>query len=97
MVERDWTEIFEVEQVREPLNVEVGDCNQNCLEARELKCVCKCHGKNHGAALKQNVKSLDEFEKSIVGSCRGTNETVEDPAEQAFSSEEYREELAVLC
>lgn len=77
----DWGDLFTVEQVQKPLNVEVGECNQNCQEARELVCVCKCKGKNHGAALRQNVKPLDAFE---------------DPTAQTFSPEEYLEELAVL-
>jgi len=57
-------EMFEVEEV------EVGtvgtsvprDCCVSCLEAREIKCVCACGGKNHGAALRKDVKPLDEFE-----------------------------------
>jgi hypothetical protein len=31
-----------------------------CKEAREIKCVCACGGKNHGAALKKDVVLLDE-------------------------------------
>ena len=85
MVERDWTEMFQVEPVRTPLNVEVGDCGANCQLAKELKCVCKCGGRNHGAALKQNVRSLDEFE----------NEPNEDP--ETFEPEEYLQELAILA
>jgi hypothetical protein len=82
--ERDWRGIFQVQQVEKPFNLptEAGDCNANCLEAKELKCTCKCHGRNHGAALKKNVKSLDTFE---------------DPAEASFSPEEHLEELAVLA
>lgn len=80
--ETNWTEIFQIEQVRTPLNVEVGDCGANCQQAKELKCVCKCGGKNHGAALRQDVKSLDEFE---------------DPVAETFSPEECREELAILA
>jgi len=50
----DWCEMFQVQEVEKPfqLNIEVGDCNVNCLEARELKCTCKSRGKNHGAALR---------------------------------------------
>jgi len=81
-MEKNWTEIFNVEPILDAIIVEIGDCGANCQLAKELKCVCKCHGKNHGAALKQNVRSLDEFE--------------EDPVDQTFSPEEYREELAIL-
>lgn len=61
--ERNWREIFQVQEVNNyELKTEtVGDCNENCLEAKELKCVCKCHGKNHGAALKACVKPLDTY------------------------------------
>jgi len=37
------------------------ECCDACKEAREIKCVCTCGGKNHGAALKKDVKPLDEF------------------------------------
>ena len=72
----------------------VGECDQNCLDAKDLKCVCKCHGKNHGAALRQNVKPLDEFEED-----RGEDpaEPFEDPVEATFGPDEYLQELAVLA
>jgi len=38
------------------------DCCDACKEAREIKCVCTCGGRNHGAALKRDVKRLDEFD-----------------------------------
>jgi hypothetical protein len=61
-MERDWHELFQVEQVGHEFKTEVvGDCNGNCLQARELKCVCRCGGKNHGAALKQHIQPLDRF------------------------------------
>jgi hypothetical protein len=37
------------------------ECCDACREAKDLKCVCTCGGKNHGAALKKDVKPLDEF------------------------------------
>jgi hypothetical protein len=82
--ERDWREIFQVEQLEKPfrLETEAGECTANCLDAKELKCTCRCGGKNHGAALKKNVKSLDTFE---------------DPTTAAFSPEQYLEELEVLA
>lgn len=62
-MERDWREIFQVEEAQgfQFRTEVVGDCNANCLEAKELKCVCKCKGRNHGAALKQHVQSLNRF------------------------------------
>jgi hypothetical protein len=56
-------EMFQLEEV-ETGNVETKiprDCCIACLEAREIKCVCACGGKNHGAWLKADVKPLDEF------------------------------------
>jgi len=38
------------------------DCCDSCREAREIKCVCACGGKNHGSALKRDVKRLDQFD-----------------------------------
>ncbi len=76
--ETEWTNIFNAEQVREPLNVEVGDCGANCQLAKEQKCICRCGGKNHGAALRQNVKSLDEFEEDPG---EEPSKPFEDPAE----------------
>ena len=37
------------------------ECCDACKEAREIKCVCACGGKNHGAALRKDLKRLDEF------------------------------------
>ena len=89
METKNWRELFQVQEVEKPFhfNVEPGECNSNCQTAKELVCVCKCHGRNHGAALKKNVKSLDEF----------AEETPEDPVAASFNPEEYREELAILA
>lgn len=43
---------------------EPGECSENCQMAREVKCVCRCGGKNHGAALKRDIKKLDDFNGS---------------------------------
>ena len=43
------------------LNVERGECDGNCITAKELKCVCRCGGKNHGAALRRGVQPLDQL------------------------------------
>ncbi|MGA2627018.1 MAG: hypothetical protein ABSF63_08155 [Candidatus Bathyarchaeia archaeon] len=83
-MEKDWREMFQVEQVEKPfqMNAEHGECDSSCLDAKELKCVCRCGGKNHGANLRKNVKSLDMFE---------------DPVEATFNPEEYLQELAILA
>lgn len=63
-MEKDWRELFQVQEIPEPytgLPTQPGECNSNCQLAKELKCVCKCHGKNHGAALKQHIQPLDQF------------------------------------
>ena len=64
MNEVNWREIFQLQEIPEPytgLPTAPGECNQNCLEAKELVCVCRCHGRNHGARLKAAVQPLDQF------------------------------------
>jgi hypothetical protein len=81
-MERDWREMFSVEAPNFEIKTEtLGECNANCLEAKEIKCVCRCRGRNHGAAIKKETKRLDEFEDPVVGS----------------NPQEYEEELAVLA
>jgi len=61
---KDWRELFTVEQLPEdysPLPTQPGECNSNCQLAKELVCVCRCGGKNHGAHLKAHVRPLDRF------------------------------------
>jgi hypothetical protein len=59
--ELEWTRMFafDLPAVR-PAKVS-HECCDACKEAREIKCVCTCGGKNHGAALKKDVKRLDDF------------------------------------
>jgi hypothetical protein len=98
MEAKDWRELFTVEQAEKPFHfkTEAGECNSNCQLAKEIKCVCRCGGKNHGAALKQHVKRLDEFtERDTSEVPPRPAETYEDPV--VFNPEEYREELAVLA
>jgi hypothetical protein len=85
---KNWRELFNVEQVEKPFNIqtEPGECNANCQMAKELVCRCRCGGKNHSAALRKNVRSLDDFSEK---------ETVEDPVEASFSPEEYLEEMVL--
>jgi hypothetical protein len=36
------------------------ECCDACKEAREIKCVCGCGGKNHGVANRQGMEPLDK-------------------------------------
>ena len=69
-MEREWKEIFAIETgPEEGDHKPLASCNMNCQMAREIKCVCSCGGANHGALLRKNVRSLDEFngEQDQVG------------------------------
>jgi hypothetical protein len=67
--EKDWREIFQVEEVDNfNLKTETVDgCNANCLEAKEIKCVCRCRGKNHGSVLRNDVKPLNTILEQQIG------------------------------
>jgi len=58
---KDWNEMFAFDLPARAVSHVSRECCEACLEAKEIKCVCACGGKNHGAALKKDVKSLDEF------------------------------------
>ena len=63
MAEKDWREIFQVVQA-DSCHVDTetpGECTAACLDAKELKCICRCGGRNHGANLRKNVQPLDQF------------------------------------
>jgi hypothetical protein len=63
-MEKDWRELFSVQEIPEPyrgLPTESGECTANCQLAKEIKCVCRFGGTNHGAALKKHVQPLDQF------------------------------------
>jgi hypothetical protein len=36
------------------------ECCDACREAREIKCVCACGGKNHGVANRKGMEPLDK-------------------------------------
>jgi len=61
--QKDWREIFTVEAEFDvgPIEASPHVCNANCQQAKELKCVCQCGGRNHGARMKKEVRQLDEF------------------------------------
>jgi hypothetical protein len=87
--ETDWRNLFAVEELSanySPLPTQPGECNANCQTAKELVCVCKCKGRNHGNLLKKHVKPLDQFSEK---------ETYEDPAAASFNPEEYLEEMVL--
>jgi hypothetical protein len=61
MREVPWTKLFAFDlPAVSPAKIP-HECCDACKEAREIKCVCACLGKNHGSALKKYVKRLDEF------------------------------------
>jgi hypothetical protein len=61
---KEWTQIFayDLQTVgpREHAH-KLGECSENCVMAREVKCVCRCGGKNHGAANRQGMPKLDKL------------------------------------
>jgi len=64
-MEGDWKAIFAVEtDPEEKAHKPLASCNANCMEAKEIKCVCSCGGVNHGIALRRNVKPLEAFNES---------------------------------
>jgi hypothetical protein len=73
ITERNWRELFTVQAVDNyELKTEtVGDCNANCLDAKELVCTCKCHGKNHGAHVKASIKPLETYVEKLCPKCKG--------------------------
>lgn len=73
ITERNWREHFTVQEVdNHQLKTEtIGECNGNCLDAKELVCVCKCHGKNHGVHLNACIKPLDTYIEKICERCNG--------------------------
>jgi hypothetical protein len=91
--EKDWREMFQVQQAEKPFNIqtELGDCNANCQLAKELVCRCRCGGKNHGLALKQHVRSLDEFAAPVSV----TEAETYDRVDTTSNVEEYAEELVL--
>ncbi|MGO9646139.1 MAG: hypothetical protein ACLPY5_15515 [Candidatus Bathyarchaeia archaeon] len=74
MAVKDWRGMFTVEIIQPEfhLNIAPGQCDANCLEAKELKCVCKCNGRNHGATLRSHVKPLTQFQNPILATSRLT-------------------------
>jgi hypothetical protein len=59
--ELEWNRMFALDlpAVRPAKNPH--ECCDACKEAKEVKCVCACGGKNHGAALKKNVAPLEKM------------------------------------
>jgi hypothetical protein len=58
--EVSWTKMFahDLPAVR-PAKIPQ-ECCDACKEAREIKCVCACGGKNHGVANRQGMEPLDK-------------------------------------
>jgi len=51
-------------------NKVLGECNEDCLMAREIKCVCRCGGANHRAYMRRGNKRLDDF-NALITACDG--------------------------
>jgi len=60
MNEVSWTKLFALDlpAVR-PAKIPQ-ECCDACKEAREIKCVCACGGKNHGVANRKGMEPLDK-------------------------------------
>ena len=57
----DWTAIFEPAKPVESKYEIVCTCgSSSCEHAKRFRCTCKCHHANHGAAIKSQLKKLDE-------------------------------------
>jgi hypothetical protein len=59
--ELDWNRMFSLDLPAVRPAKTPHECCDACKEAREIKCVCACGGKNHGATLKKDLKRLDDF------------------------------------
>lgn len=51
-------------------NMVSGECKENCLMARQIKCVCRCGGANHRAYMRRGNKRLDDF-NALITACDG--------------------------
>jgi hypothetical protein len=58
--ELEWTRMFAFDLPAVRPAKTPHECSAACQEAREIKCTCTCEGRNHGSALKKNVKRLDD-------------------------------------
>jgi len=58
--ELDWKRMFayDLPVVRPAKNPH--ECCDACKEAREIKCICACGGKNHGVANRKGMEPLDQ-------------------------------------
>jgi len=65
MSERNWKELFRVEEATEKKEVKtqvhVHYDNGRCLRAKGFKCICKCCGEHHGALSRQGMSPLEAF------------------------------------
>jgi hypothetical protein len=86
-MERNWTEMFSVQNVEPPKLKTCGCKSGACKNAKKFRCECHCHHAFHGINAKSQLADLRE---------KLFPEPIEDPTEQMFSAEEYLEELAIL-
>jgi len=55
-----WTKLFAFDLPARQPSKNPHECCAACKEAREIKCVCACGGKNHGAANRVGMEPLDK-------------------------------------
>jgi len=58
--ELEWNRMFAFDLPARQRGKIPHECSAACQEAREIKCVCACGGKNHGAANRQGMEPLDK-------------------------------------
>ncbi|MGA2460231.1 MAG: hypothetical protein ABSF82_02295 [Candidatus Bathyarchaeia archaeon] len=65
VTERDWRELFAVENLEPNLNLLPIACHcgsGNCAAAKKFRCTCRCGHKNHGSKFKDGLARLDEIQ-----------------------------------
>ena len=58
--EVSWTKLFAFDLPAVRPTTIPHECCDACKEAREIKCVCACGGKNHGVANRAGMEPLDK-------------------------------------
>jgi hypothetical protein len=61
--EANWTEILRPAPFTiRPSNSRKCTCGgKNCQTAKKIKCTCRCHSENHGAANREGMPKLDKL------------------------------------
>ena len=63
MIMVDWREIFQVQETGNEIKIEKKcTCgNGSCRKAKQIKCTCRCHAKEHGAENRKGMSALETF------------------------------------